>query len=122
MQFADRRDAGRRLAVELEACAAQRPVILALPRGGVPVALEVSRALRAPLEILAVRKLGAPGNPELGVAIAGCNIDVVDTITQQYLKCLVGFLLRDFRQARGPKNGARALVSRSSEQLFSNHG
>ena len=67
MQFADRRDAGRRLAVELEACAAQRPVILALPRGGVPVALEVSRALRAPLEILAVRKLGAPGNPELGV-------------------------------------------------------
>ena len=42
-------------------------MIVALPRGGVPVAFEVARALRAPLDILAVRKLGAPGNPELGV-------------------------------------------------------
>jgi predicted phosphoribosyltransferase len=67
MTFIDRRDAGRRLAAELGPFAAERPVIVALPRGGVPVALEVARALNAPLEILAVRKLGAPGNPELGV-------------------------------------------------------
>ena len=67
MTFIDRRDAGRRLAAELGPFAAERPVIVALPRGGVPVALEVARALKAPLEILAVRKLGAPGNPELGV-------------------------------------------------------
>lgn len=55
------------MAVALEGLAGRRPVIVALPRGGVPVAFEVSRALGAPLEILAVRKLGAPGNPEVGV-------------------------------------------------------
>jgi putative phosphoribosyl transferase len=79
MQFLDRRDAGRRLAIELEPLAQEQPVIVALPRGGVPVALEVARALRAPLEILAVRKLGAPGNPELGVgAVAEDGTGVLD--------------------------------------------
>jgi putative phosphoribosyl transferase len=67
MAFIDRRDAGRQLAFALEALASEHPVVLALPRGGVPVAVEVARALQAPLDILAVRKLGAPGNPELGV-------------------------------------------------------
>jgi putative phosphoribosyl transferase len=72
MQFLDRRDAGDRLAATLrdlseEDFAAERPVIVALPRGGVPIAHEVARALAAPLDILAVRKLGAPGNPELAV-------------------------------------------------------
>ncbi|MGD0452284.1 MAG: phosphoribosyltransferase [Solirubrobacteraceae bacterium] len=67
MEFLDRHDAGRRLAAQLEHVAEEPPVIVALPRGGVPVAFEVARALGAPLEILAVRKLGAPGNPELGV-------------------------------------------------------
>jgi putative phosphoribosyl transferase len=67
MQYLDRRDAGRQLAVELMPYADEQPVIVALPRGGVPVGAEVARALHAPLEILAVRKLGAPGNPELGV-------------------------------------------------------
>jgi putative phosphoribosyl transferase len=67
MHFADRRDAGCKLASELIALAAERPLVVALPRGGVPVGAEVARQLRAPLEILAVRKLGAPGNPELAV-------------------------------------------------------
>ncbi len=67
MRFVDRRDAGRQLAAELAPFAGEAPVIVALPRGGVPVAWEVARALNAPLDILAVRKLGAPGNPELGV-------------------------------------------------------
>jgi putative phosphoribosyl transferase len=72
VQFLDRRDAGGRLAARLtdlceEDFAAERPVIVALPRGGVPIAREVARALDAPLDILAVRKLGAPGNPELAV-------------------------------------------------------
>ena len=54
-------------------------MIVALPRGGVPVAFEVARALGAPLEILAVRKLGAPGNPELGVgAVAEDGTGVLD--------------------------------------------
>ncbi len=67
MHFRDRVDAGCRLAGELAGLAQARPVVVALPRGGVPVGAEVARVLDAPLEILAVRKLGAPGNPELGV-------------------------------------------------------
>ncbi|MGP0101377.1 MAG: phosphoribosyltransferase family protein [Solirubrobacteraceae bacterium] len=55
MEFLDRRDAGCRLAAELEPLRAQQPVVVALPRGGVPVAVEVARALGAPLEILAAR-------------------------------------------------------------------
>jgi predicted phosphoribosyltransferase len=78
--FADRRDAGRRLAERLAPLASSRPVVIALPRGGVPVAVEVARALSAPLDVLGVRKLGAPGNPELAVgAIAegvGAVLDV----------------------------------------------
>lgn len=77
--FADRLDAGRRLAARLQGFATSDPVVVALPRGGVPVASEVARALDAPLEILAVRKLGAPGNPEYGVgAIAEDGTRVVD--------------------------------------------
>ena len=60
MSFRDRVDAGRRLAERLEAFRAQSPVILGLPRGGVPVAAEVAQALDAPLDVLVVRKLGVP--------------------------------------------------------------
>lgn len=66
--FQDRRDAGRRLAGELAEYQAQQPLILALPRGGVPVADEVAQALRAPLDLLFVRKIGAPDQAELAVA------------------------------------------------------
>jgi predicted phosphoribosyltransferase len=80
--FIDRRDAGRRLAALLTGLAPERPLVVALPRGGVPVAFEVARALRAPLDVLAVRKLGAPGNPELGVgAIAEGGNTVLDGAT-----------------------------------------
>jgi putative phosphoribosyl transferase len=80
MRFLNRRDAGRLLAVELADLAEERPVVVALPRGGVPVAAEVARSLAAPLEILAVRKLGAPGNPELGVgAVAEDGTGVLDS-------------------------------------------
>jgi putative phosphoribosyl transferase len=65
--FRDRRDAGRRLAQRLAALADEHPVVLALPRGGLPVAFEVAHALGAPLDVLVVRKIGAPGNPELGI-------------------------------------------------------
>ena len=67
----DRRDAGRRLAERLGSLRDQRPVLLALPRGGVPVAHEVARALGAPLDVLVVRKLGAPVQPELGIGAIG---------------------------------------------------
>src|SRR5207237_7429420 len=65
--FADRRDAGRRLAVALSAWRESRPIVLALPRGGVPVGFEVAKALAAPLDVLLVRKIGAPGHEELGL-------------------------------------------------------
>lgn len=65
--FADRRDAGRRLAQAAAAYAVETPLILALPRGGVPVAFEVAQALDAPLDLLFVRKIGAPGYPEYGI-------------------------------------------------------
>lgn len=65
--FLNRRDAGRRLAAELKKRSYRDPLVLALPRGGVPVAFEVAQALCAPLDVLLVRKLGAPGHEELGI-------------------------------------------------------
>ena len=77
--FRDRRDAGRRLAERLEDLRAERPVVLGLPRGGVPVAYEVARSLGAPLDIILVRKLGAPMRPEYGIgAIAEEGVRFVD--------------------------------------------
>jgi predicted phosphoribosyltransferase len=67
MVFTDRRDGGQRLARLLQRFAAERPVVVALPRGGVPVAVEVARSLHAPLEVLTVRKLGAPTDPEFAI-------------------------------------------------------
>ena len=66
-RFADRAQAGRELARVLAGLAWPEPVVLALPRGGLPVALEAARVLRAPLDLLLVRKIGAPGQPELAV-------------------------------------------------------
>ncbi|KHK88338.1 phosphoribosyltransferase [Novosphingobium malaysiense] len=65
--FADRTDAGRQLARELETFGYKDPVVLALPRGGVPVAFEVAKTLHAPLDVLMVRKIGAPGHEEYGI-------------------------------------------------------
>lgn len=65
--FPDRREAGRRLGAALAGRGLPGPVVIALPRGGVPVGAEVARALGAPLEILVARKVGAPGNPELAI-------------------------------------------------------
>ena len=65
--FHDRRDAGRQLAAALGLYRDSHPVVLALPRGGVPVGFEVAKALGAPLDVLLVRKIGAPGQEELGL-------------------------------------------------------
>jgi predicted phosphoribosyltransferase len=77
--FGDRSDAGRQLATRLLSLADERPLVIGLPRGGVPVAEEVATLLGAPLEILAVRKLGSPHNPEYGIgAIAEGGTRVFD--------------------------------------------
>ena len=74
LRFADRRDAGRALAAALHHYAHRNVVVLALPRGGVPVAVEVARALGAPLDVFVVRKLGAPGRPELAMGAIASSI------------------------------------------------
>lgn len=77
-RFSDRRDAGRRLGERLGSLPIDDPVVLGLARGGVPVAYEVARALGAPLDVLVVRKIGAPANPEYGVgAIAEGGVRVL---------------------------------------------
>src|SRR5215210_1633052 len=94
MLFEDREDAGRRLAERLALYAEERPVVFALPRGGVPVGVEVARALEAPLEIVVSRKLGAPGQPEFGIgAVAPGGVRVLNErvvrllgIEEDYLK------------------------------------
>jgi putative phosphoribosyl transferase len=71
MQFVDRHDAGRRLATRLRHLADDQPLVIGLARGGVPVAHEIARELGAPLDVLVVRKLGCPWQPELGVGALG---------------------------------------------------
>jgi putative phosphoribosyl transferase len=71
MPFFDRTEAGRRLGRRLESLRGEDVVVLGLPRGGVPVAFEVARALAAPLDVIVVRKLGVPYQPELAVGAIG---------------------------------------------------
>lgn len=70
--YQDRAEAGARLAQELQDMALENPVVLALPRGGVPVALPIARTLKAPLDLILVRKIGVPGQPEVA---AGAIVD-----------------------------------------------
>lgn len=79
-RFRDRRHAGRELGALLAGRGVgERPIVLGLPRGGLPVAAEVAKALRAPLDMFAVRKLGAPGYPELAIgAVASGGVRVLN--------------------------------------------
>ncbi len=116
MPFRDRTDAGRQLAAKLHAFADRADVlVLALPRGGVPVAFEVSQALRAPLDVFLVRKLGLPGQPELAmgaIATGGVRVvndevvdrldipaEVIDAVAQEELRELAR-RERDYRGER----------------------
>jgi len=104
IRFVDRRDAGRQLGERLLPFAYENPLVIALPRGGVPVAREVARALHAPLDFLAVRKLGAPHNPEYGIgAVAEGGVRVIDPEAVAIL---------------GLRNGVvDAIAARESEEL-----
>lgn len=81
--YADRMDAGRRLAAALESAGFADPsgsLVLGLPRGGVPVGAEVARALRTPLDVLVVRKVGVPFDPEFAIGAVGEDgVVVLDT-------------------------------------------
>jgi len=79
VRFRDRKDAGRRLAGRLESLRGPDVVVLGLPRGGVPVAAEVAAGLGAPLDVIVVRKVGAPGRRELAMGAVGeGDVEVVD--------------------------------------------
>src|SRR5207302_5541176 len=97
--FRDRRGAGRRLAAALSHYKENSPVVLALPRGGVPVGFEVAKALAAPLDVLLVRKIGAPGHEELGLGA------IVDGHEPQLV------LNEDLVRAVAPLYGGRATAA-----------
>ncbi len=101
--FRDRSEAGRRLAERLMHLAGASPVVLALPRGGVPVGFEIARALEAPLDLVLVRKIGAPFQPELalGAVVDGGRAETV----------LNEDLVREFQIPEGylAQEGARQL-------------
>lgn len=79
-RYRDRADAGRQLGEALTSMEIEDPVVLALPRGGVPVAREVAQALDAPLDVVVVRKIGAPSNPEYALgAIGEGGVEVLDS-------------------------------------------
>ena len=102
--FKDRADAGRQLAAAVVRLGLVDPLVLALPRGGVPVAAEVARALRAPLDLLIVRKIGAPGQPELAVAAIAEGDPptvVIDEITSSDTNTDHAYIKREARTQRG---------------------
>jgi putative phosphoribosyl transferase len=92
--FGDRSDAGRRLAARLNAWRGRNPVVLALPRGGVPIGFEIARVLRAPLDLVLVRKIGAPGEPEFAIG-AVSDGDRPELVLDEQLVARLG-ITRDY--------------------------
>lgn len=109
-RFVDRRSAGLELAGKVAALQLAQPVVLALPRGGVPVGYEVAKALGAPLDILMVRKIGAPGHSEYGIGalVDGASPQIVIDednarmmgATQRYIDAEVGRQLAEIERRR----------------------
>lgn len=87
--FADRQDAGRRLAKTLANLKLESPIVMAVPRGGVPVGAEVARALAVPMDIIVARKLRAPAQPELGIG-AIVNGDHPESVLNPELIAILG--------------------------------
>jgi putative phosphoribosyl transferase len=117
--FKDRVDAGRRLAALLEPLRGERPVVVGLPRGGVPVAAEVARALGAPLDVVVVRKIGAPQNPEYaigalaegGVQVLGDRAARAGGVSDPELQALIARAERELEERRRRYRGARDPVN-----------
>lgn len=99
MPFTDRVEAGRQLAKALADYKDRKPVVLALPRGGVPVAAEIAAALEAPLDLVLVRKIGVPSQPELAM---GAVVDGATPVTvrNQDIISLVGISDQEFAAVR----------------------
>src|SRR5271165_4774191 len=110
-RFLNRREAGCQLAGALASFAESEPLILALPRGGVPVAFEVAKALQAPLDLLIVRKIGAPRHEEFGLGAVADGDDPQIVLNAQainlvdpppgYVAAEVQRQLREIERRRG---------------------
>ncbi len=115
--FKNRTEAGKKLALRLLEYKSEQPLVLALPRGGVPVAYEVAVALEAPLDVIVVRKLGAPGQPELGIGAvvdgdhpqSVLNEDVMSLlhVSDAYLEREVAVELQEIRRRQERYRGGR---------------
>lgn len=93
MQFEDRGDAGNRLGKRLGKMPVHKPLVLALPRGGVPVGYEISQKLHIPLEVLVSRKIGSPNNIEFGIgAVAENDVVIADRMTMKAMGITQGLL------------------------------
>jgi len=99
MPFADRAEAGRKLAKALERYKKQQTVVLALPRGGVPVAAEIATALGAPLDLILVRKIGVPFQPELAMGAVVDGREPVVVRNENVIR-LAGVSEKDFDAVR----------------------
>ncbi len=111
-QFLDRNQAGRRLAEELLVFKDERPVVLALPRGGLPIGYEAAKALAAPLDLVFVRKIGAPLRPELAlgaVADGGHPITIRNDEVIRMLRVPESYLQEEVRQKLAEIDRRRAL-------------
>jgi putative phosphoribosyl transferase len=123
--FHDRRSAGRLLGVDVARVELERPVVLGLPRGGVPVAAEVALALRAPLDVIVVRKLGVPLQPELamgaigedGIVIVNSDVRRTTGVSEEELAEVERRERRDLERVLGAIRAARprqSLVDRDA--------
>jgi putative phosphoribosyl transferase len=116
VKLMDRNDAGRRLAAELRALSLEDPMVLALPRGGVPVGYEIARELSAPLDVWVVGKIGAPWNEEFGIgAVAEGGFVHLSAVTLRY----AGLSKADLSEAIDKQRHA---VARRSRELRGDRG
>jgi putative phosphoribosyl transferase len=119
--FRNRAEAGRQLSSRLMHLKVQDPVILALPRGGVPVAFEVAQALEAPLDLVMVRKIGVPWQPELAAAavVDGDDPQVVENpdvmamlrLSEDFIEEAAALELQEIDRRRGLYLSGRARIS-----------
>jgi len=111
--FVDRRDAGERLAAALSDLAGSELVVLGIPRGGVEIAAVVAERLDAPLDVVIPRKVGAPGNPELGLGAVAEGVEVLDERLIRVLGVSPGYLRAEIA-AQQEEIRRRAMAYRGS--------